>query len=73
MNTHKMSILSIMFVVFIIICVSKLQVDAARILAEDLSQTNQLNIPKIYENARETMSYWFQQLASGPSPRGPGH
>ena len=26
-----------------------------------------------YERAKQTMVTWLQSLASGPSPRGPGH
>ncbi|ESW03912.1 hypothetical protein PHAVU_011G051600 [Phaseolus vulgaris] len=26
-----------------------------------------------YEQAKKTMAFWMQRLASGPSPKGPGH
>jgi len=26
-----------------------------------------------YEQAKKTMGFWMQRLASGPSPKGPGH
>uniref|UniRef100_A0A7N0U0J5 Uncharacterized protein n=1 Tax=Kalanchoe fedtschenkoi TaxID=63787 RepID=A0A7N0U0J5_KALFE len=27
----------------------------------------------VYEQTRLRMAFWLQRLASGPSPRGPGH
>ncbi|KAF7805318.1 putative transmembrane protein [Senna tora] len=27
----------------------------------------------VYEQAKTSMSFWLQRLASGPSPKGPGH
>ncbi|KAH7681255.1 hypothetical protein IHE45_05G048000 [Dioscorea alata] len=29
--------------------------------------------PSMYEKARTTMACWMGKLASGPSPKGPGH
>lgn len=73
MNSKRTSILLIIFVMYIV-CMSRVQVEGARILSEDFSQSNRLvTIPRMYDSARETMSFWIQRLASGPSPRGPGH
>ncbi|PIN26901.1 hypothetical protein CDL12_00342 [Handroanthus impetiginosus] len=73
MNYKKRSILFITFIIYIVL-VSKVHVDATRILSNDFSESNHLVMFSIMpQNAKETMSYWFQQLASGPSHRGAGH
>lgn len=43
-----------------------------RALCEEFSRANDL-YSSVYENAKIGMSLWFEQLASGPSPKGPGH
>ncbi|KAF5742755.1 hypothetical protein HS088_TW09G00815 [Tripterygium wilfordii] len=54
-------------------------VDAARVLSEseDFASANHLKTysssSSVYEKAKTTMACWLQRLASGPSPRGPGH
>ncbi|KAL8547888.1 hypothetical protein ACS0TY_007266 [Phlomoides rotata] len=73
MNSNRTNILLII-IVACIVCMSQVQVEGARILSEDFSPPDHLvTFPGMYENARETMSFWLQRLASGPSPRGPGH
>lgn len=72
MNSKKMSIVLVVFVIYIV-CMSEVGVNAARILSEDLSQPKLISFPRFYDDAKETMSFWFQRLASGPSPEGPGH
>lgn len=70
----RASIVLICFVIYVA-CMSKnIGVEATRMLSDDLPQTGDVvRFPIMYKNARETMSYWLQRLASGPSPRGPGH
>ncbi|KAF8014092.1 hypothetical protein BT93_H0052 [Corymbia citriodora subsp. variegata] len=50
-------------------------VEAARALPEDFARANNLATYSsvAYERARFTMSCWLERLASGPSPKGPGH
>ncbi|CAK9149526.1 unnamed protein product, partial [Ilex paraguariensis] len=52
----------------------QVRVEAKRILSEDFAGANHLaSYPSMYEYAKETLSCWLERLASGPSPRGPGH
>nr|DAD25299.1 TPA_asm: hypothetical protein HUJ06_026763 [Nelumbo nucifera] len=49
-------------------------VEAARALSEDFASANHLvTYPSVYERARFSMAFWLERLASGPSPKGPGH
>ncbi|MBA0570406.1 hypothetical protein Golob_004069 [Gossypium lobatum] len=53
---------------------SHVGVEATRVLAEDFAKANHLETySSVYEKAKFTMSCWLERLASGPSPRGPGH
>ncbi|WRX21271.1 hypothetical protein QQP08_013758 [Theobroma cacao] len=53
---------------------SQAGVEATRVLPEDFAEANNLETySSVYEKAKLTMSCWLQRLASGPSPRGPGH
>ncbi|CAK9148807.1 unnamed protein product [Ilex paraguariensis] len=53
---------------------SPVRVEATRVLSEDFGGANHLaSYPSMYEHAKETLSCWLERLASGPSPRGPGH
>ena len=53
---------------------SQVRVEATRVLSEDLAGAKHLAAyPSMYEHAKETLSCWLERLASGPSPRGPGH
>lgn len=45
--------------------------EAARALPEEFARAS--NLSSVYGRARFTLSCWFERLASGPSPRGPGH
>ncbi|GJS37885.1 transmembrane protein [Tanacetum coccineum] len=63
----------LVFVVILIAFMSPLVVEA-RLLSEDFAGANHLaTYSTVYEKAQITMSSWLQRLASGPSPRGPGH
>ncbi|KDP44265.1 hypothetical protein JCGZ_05732 [Jatropha curcas] len=54
--------------------ISQVQVEATRVLPEDFASANHLETySSVYEKARSTMACWLGKLASGPSPRGPGH
>uniref|UniRef100_A0A803KUA9 Uncharacterized protein n=1 Tax=Chenopodium quinoa TaxID=63459 RepID=A0A803KUA9_CHEQI len=45
---------------------------ARRLLSEDSGVASEYH-SQIYVRARSTMSYWLEQLSSGPSPGGGGH
>ncbi|PWA44981.1 hypothetical protein CTI12_AA521590 [Artemisia annua] len=63
----------LVFVVILIAFISPLVVEGS-VLFEDLAGANHLaTYSTVYEKAQITMSSWLQRLASGPSPRGPGH
>lgn len=73
MNFRSSAALLIIAVVFVAIF-SQAQVDATRVLAEDFAGANHLSMyPSIYDKAKSTMACWLERLASGPSPKGPGH
>ena len=65
------STLLLIIVVMFVAIFSQAQVDASRVLAEDFAGANHLaTYPSaVYDKAR----WWLEQLASGPSPKGPGH
>ncbi|KAL0432906.1 UNVERIFIED_CONTAM: hypothetical protein Slati_2624900 [Sesamum latifolium] len=83
MMSYRRSCVVLVVLVIYVACLNNLHVEATRVLSEDFStrilpkgfpESNHLvTFPAVYQNARETMSYWLQRLASGPSPRGPGH
>ncbi|KAK7257893.1 hypothetical protein RIF29_32204 [Crotalaria pallida] len=76
-------------VAVVILCVAMLMsynnqsgVDASRVLlssdSQDFARANHLQTYTTtslvyYEQAKNTMSFWLQRLASGPSRKGPGH
>ena len=63
----------VIFVIFVAILYNA-QVEATRVLAEDFADANHLaTYPSVYEKAKFSMSFWLERLASGPSPKGPGH
>ncbi|XVE84442.1 hypothetical protein DITRI_Ditri17bG0014600 [Diplodiscus trichospermus] len=73
MNSRKVDTLLIILVVLVAI-LSQVRVEATRVLPEDFAKANNLETySSVYEKAKFTMSCWFERLASGPSPRGPGH
>ncbi|XVE84440.1 hypothetical protein DITRI_Ditri17bG0014400 [Diplodiscus trichospermus] len=73
MNRRKVNTLFVIFVVSVAI-LSQIRVEAARVLPKEFAKANNLETySSVYEKAKFTMSSWFERLASGPSPRGPGH
>nr|GFA24668.1 hypothetical protein CTI12_AA222910 [Tanacetum cinerariifolium] len=61
------------FLVILIGAMSSLLVKG-RLLSKDFAGQNNLDTySSVYEMAKNGVSYWLQKLASGPSPRGPGH
>ncbi|KAE9604551.1 hypothetical protein Lalb_Chr11g0073031 [Lupinus albus] len=51
-------------------------VEARRVLldSQDFAHDNHLRTyTSAYEQSKKTMASWLQRLASGPSPKGPGH
>lgn len=61
------------FVVILMAVMSPLVVQG-RILSDDFADKNNLaTYSSLYEKTKNEMSFWLQRLASGPSPRGPGH
>ncbi|KAE9608265.1 hypothetical protein Lal_00003450 [Lupinus albus] len=79
MNSRKeYTLLNIatVFVIFVAILVSHSEcgVEASRVLSHDFASANYLNTyTSAYEETKNTMAFWLQRLASGPSPKGPGH
>ncbi|KAJ0467392.1 putative PAMP-induced secreted peptide 1 [Helianthus annuus] len=71
--TFKNACTLLVFLVILIAIISPLVVEG-RVLSEDFAGANHLaTYSTVYEKAKNGMSYWLQRLASGPSPRGPGH
>ncbi|KAM7460936.1 hypothetical protein LguiA_029057 [Lonicera macranthoides] len=75
MNCCKRSAVLMVLVVFVVVLMSQCSVEATRVLPEDFAAANHLStLPAEYMmKAKDTMSGWFGMLASGPSPKGPGH
>ncbi|KAL9336754.1 hypothetical protein Peur_071242 [Populus x canadensis] len=49
-------------------------VQATRVLPGELAGANHLETySSVYEKTKNSMACWLGRLASGPSPRGPGH
>ncbi|KAL0368684.1 UNVERIFIED_CONTAM: hypothetical protein Scaly_1087300 [Sesamum calycinum] len=77
MMSYRRSCVVLVVLVIYVACMNNLHVEATRVLPEDFStkgfpESNHLvTFPAVYQNARETMSYWLQRLASGPSLEGP--
>ncbi|KAE8718318.1 hypothetical protein F3Y22_tig00110015pilonHSYRG00150 [Hibiscus syriacus] len=73
MNSRNLSTLLIILVISAAIS-SRVRVQATRVLGEDFAKANHLETySSVYEKAKFTMSCWLERLASGPSPKGPGH
>lgn len=71
--TRSNTTLLIILVIFVII-IGQVHVEGARILSEEFKSATHLTTSSyVYEKAKFTMTYWLERLASGPSPRGPGH
>ncbi|CAK7343174.1 unnamed protein product [Dovyalis caffra] len=50
------------------------RVQATRVLPEEFASSNHLETySSVYEKAKSNMACWLGRLASGPSPKGPGH
>ncbi|KAG5560943.1 hypothetical protein RHGRI_004090 [Rhododendron griersonianum] len=65
---------SLIIFVMLVAVLCHAHVEATRVLPEDFASANQLaTYPSPYERAKLTMACWLERLASGPSPRGPGH
>ncbi|CAB4263789.1 unnamed protein product [Prunus armeniaca] len=81
MNFPKMSSILIIFMISAAIWVGSAPVEASRVLPEDFAGANHLETfsssslssSSVYEKAKFTMECWLERLASGPSPKGPGH
>ncbi|KAK9062661.1 hypothetical protein SSX86_019850 [Deinandra increscens subsp. villosa] len=65
----------LVFLVILIAVMSPTTVEGRRALStNDFAKANHLAAySTVYEKAKSGMSFWLQRLASGPSPRGPGH
>ncbi|KDP44271.1 hypothetical protein JCGZ_05738 [Jatropha curcas] len=73
MSFKKATLLLVIFLIYMAF-ISQVQVEATRVLPEDFASANHLETySSVYEKARSTMACWLGKLASGPSPRGPGH
>ncbi|KAG9142981.1 hypothetical protein Leryth_006253 [Lithospermum erythrorhizon] len=63
--------------IFVLVAIIGQLADAGRPLMEpDFAGANHLRSypsSSIYEQAKDTMSSLLERLASGPSPKGPGH
>ncbi|EXB55199.1 hypothetical protein L484_018126 [Morus notabilis] len=75
MNFLKKSTLLIVVFVVTLAFLSQTGVEASRVLSENFTRANHIQTysSSVYEKAKFTMSCWLERLASGPSPRGPGH
>ncbi|GMN36226.1 hypothetical protein TIFTF001_005843 [Ficus carica] len=75
MNFQKKSTLLMVVFVVTLVLLSRAGVEASRVMPEDFARANHIQTysSSVYEKARFTMSCWLERLASGPSPRGPGH
>ncbi|KAL8246167.1 hypothetical protein R6Q59_007383 [Mikania micrantha] len=71
MAFKKTCTLFIFIIIFLIVVMSPPAVKG-RPLSEEFARTNDL-YSSVYQNAKTSMSLWFEQLPSGPSPKGPGH
>ncbi|TXG72746.1 hypothetical protein EZV62_001325 [Acer yangbiense] len=73
MNARNLGTLLIVLVISVAI-LSHVGVEATRVLPEDFASENHLETySSVYEKAKTTMGCWLGRLASGPSPKGPGH
>lgn len=72
MNMAFKKACTLLIVMVILVVVTSPLVAEGRPLCEEFAQANDL-YSSAYENAKISMSIWLEQLASGPSPKGPGH
>ncbi|MQM13748.1 hypothetical protein Taro_046672 [Colocasia esculenta] len=67
------------FLLFVAVAAAVLSMEGAVHAARDMPTPGRfdgggyLSYPSVYERARASMACWLEKLASGPSPRGPGH
>lgn len=83
MNSRKactlfMNLVTVVICMAILISHSQSGVEASRALSDysqDFARANHLKTYTIsaYEQTKNTMAFWLQRLASGPSPKGRGH
>ncbi|EXB55198.1 hypothetical protein L484_018125 [Morus notabilis] len=74
MNSAKITSLLIIFVLAVAVLNLVGSAEAGRVLSEDFGGENHLEkYPSVYENAKQSLTFWLQRLSSGPSPSGPGH
>lgn len=71
-----LNLVAVVMIVAILISQSRVE---ARVLSHSeefaFARANNLQTytSSTYEQAKKTMAFWMQRLASGPSPKGPGH
>ena len=72
--TRSSTTFLVILVIFVII-IGQVHVEGARmLLSEEFKSATDLTTSSyVYEKAKFTMAYWLERLASGPSPKGPGH
>ncbi|KAF4373305.1 hypothetical protein CsatB_021374 [Cannabis sativa] len=71
---NKSTLLIVLIVVTLLVLSCTDKVEGSRILSEEHVQIQKYtSSSEMYEKAKFTMACWLQRLASGPSPRGPGH
>uniref|UniRef100_A0A803QLC6 Uncharacterized protein n=1 Tax=Cannabis sativa TaxID=3483 RepID=A0A803QLC6_CANSA len=71
---NKSTLLIVLIVVTLVVLSCTDKVEGSRILSEEHVQIQKYTSSSVmYEKAKFTMACWLQRLASGPSPRGPGH
>ncbi|XAR54719.1 hypothetical protein NMG60_11029982 [Bertholletia excelsa] len=74
MYFRRTTTLFLVFAVFAAALLCQVDVGAARVLSENFTGGNHLEqLPTTYEKAKYSVSWWLERLASGPSPKGPGH
>ncbi|KAI4324319.1 hypothetical protein L6164_023870 [Bauhinia variegata] len=76
MSFRKTSTLLMILVIFVAVLSENesTRVEASRVLTQDFVRGNHLETyASVYEQTKTTMTFWLQRLASGPSPKGPGH
>ncbi|KAK3017659.1 hypothetical protein RJ639_003276 [Escallonia herrerae] len=74
MDVGRRSSRLIIGVIFVIVT-SLAGVHSGRaLLAEDFADANHpATYPSMYMKAKDTMACWLERLATGSSPKGPGH
>ncbi|OAY37775.1 hypothetical protein MANES_11G128100v8 [Manihot esculenta] len=73
MSFSKATIVLAIFLILVGVF-GQVKVEATRVLPEDFAAANHLeSYSSVYEKAKSAMGCWLERLASGPSPKGPGH